>query len=95
MTNITLGARHIADTLGVTTLDLAHFLQNAAAKLMNDAARIVKNDPWHHWHDEEGQAAELRDLAGRAENLMRAAFECERAYDEDNPIDDDEDGEAA
>lgn len=85
-----LDPRTIAETLGVTTLDLAEFLREKAERVMQTAARVAKNDPWYSHEDAERQYAELHALTERAQNLMQAAFACDQAYSEDNPSDDEE-----
>ena len=87
-----LDPRAVADTLGVTTLELATFLRAKASDLMVDAAGIAANDPWYAHEDAESRFQDLDELVGQAKSLMAAAFECNRAFDEDNPeADHDED----
>mgnify|MGYP001617493912 CR=1 FL=1 len=90
MTAISLDPRAVAETLGVTTLDLATFLRGQAAWLMRETVPIAKNDPWFSHEDAVAQFGELDDLIERAKRLMAAAFECDRCYCEDNPNDDEE-----
>jgi hypothetical protein len=80
-----LDPRAVADTLGVTPLDLAEFLRDKAGDLLFDATKIAKNEPWYVPEDADGRIERLDTLVARAKNLMRAAVECERCYLEDNP----------
>ena len=81
--SIELDPRAIADTLGVTTLDLAGFLREQAGELMTCSVQIAQNEPWYSHEDAVAQFGEFDDLTERAKRLMRAAFECDRCYCED------------
>ena len=81
-----LDPRSVAETLGVTTWQLAEFLRERAAEVMRDATGILKRPNWYLDDDAAEQMSSIDALVARAKNLTLAAIEFERCDAEDNPL---------
>lgn len=86
-----LDPREVAETLGVTTWQLAEFLRENAAEVMKEAAGILKRPNWYLDDDAAEQMSSIDELVAKAKNLTLSAIECERCDAEDNPLEDEDD----